>query len=40
MTEPSELLRSLVAGADGKVVAVFTGTVFITEDAHEPPEKP
>ncbi len=26
-----------VAGADGKIVAVFTGTVFITEDAHEAP---
>ncbi len=26
-----------VAAADGKIVAVFTGTVFITEDAHEAP---
>ncbi len=26
-----------VAGADGKIVAVFTGTVFITEDAHQAP---
>ncbi len=24
-----------VAGTDGKIVAVFTGTVFITGDAHE-----
>ncbi len=26
-----------VAGADGKIVAVFTGTVFITGDAHQAP---
>ena len=24
-----------VAGTDGKIVAAFTKTVFITEDAHE-----
>ncbi len=29
-----------VARADGKIVAVFTGTVFITEDAHEAPGRP
>ncbi len=29
-----------VAGADGKIVAVFTGTVFITKDAHEAPGRP
>ncbi len=29
-----------VAGTDGKIVAVFTGTVFITEDAHEAPGGP
>ncbi len=29
-----------VAAADGKIVAVFTGTVFITEDAHEAPGNP
>ncbi len=29
-----------VAGTDGKIVAVFTGRVFITEDAHEAPGKP
>ncbi len=29
-----------VAGADGKIVAVFTGTVFITEDAQQAPGKP
>jgi len=29
-----------VAGADGKIVAVLTGTVLITDDAHEAPGKP
>ncbi len=29
--------RVEVASTDGKIVAVFTGTVFITEDAHEAP---
>ncbi len=29
-----------VAGTDGKIVAVFTGTVFITEDAHLAPGGP
>ena len=29
-----------VARADGKIVAVFTGTVFITEDAHQAPGRP
>lgn len=32
--------RVEVAAADGKIVAVFTGTVFITEDAHEAPGNP
>ncbi len=40
VAEPAELLRSLVSGADGKIVAVFTGTAFITEDAHEAPGRP
>ncbi len=32
--------RVEVARADAKIVAVFTGTVFITEDAHEAPGRP
>ncbi len=37
VTEPADVLHALAAAADGKIVAVFTGTVFITEDAHEAP---
>ncbi len=40
MTEPAELLHALAARADGKIMAVFTGAVFITEDAHQAPGKP
>ncbi len=32
--------RVEVASTDGKIVAVFTGTVFITKDAHEAPGRP
>ena len=40
VTEPADVLHALAAAADGKIVAVFTGTVFITEDAHEAPGNP
>ncbi len=40
MTEPAELLRALAKRADGKIVAVFTGTVLITGDAHQAPGRP
>jgi acyl-CoA thioesterase len=32
--------RVAVSGADGRIVAVFAGAAFITEDAHDAPGRP